>query len=82
MLLMLRYPSGRLAEAIALAGSPDRLRAVIRRVNETIDLCRENGKWTDHLGRRVEVEGWVVGSSIQFADLFSESVRPLTMSAH
>ncbi|MBZ5620990.1 MAG: hypothetical protein LAQ69_20025 [Acidobacteriia bacterium] len=59
MQMILRYPSGRLVDGILLAAGLERMRIVVRRVNETMELRLENGHWVSEKGDRIEVECWL-----------------------
>ena len=59
MHMILRYPSGRRVDGILLAAGPNRLRIVVRRLNETLELHLTEGQWTSEQGDRIEVEGWL-----------------------
>ena len=59
MYMILRFPSGRQIDGILLAASRDRMRIVSRRINETLELRRIEGKWFSDRGERVEIESWL-----------------------
>ena len=80
MHLILRYPSGRLLDGILLAATADRLRIVVKRLNETIELHLVQGKWASERGERIEIEGWLADDSQRASELFSR-FRPRVWSA-
>jgi len=80
MYLILRYPSGRLADAILLAAGPDRMRVVVKRLNETLELHRTDGQWFSDTGEKVSIEGWI-NESHQVSFDFSAVVPPRTLTA-
>jgi hypothetical protein len=59
MHLILRYPSGRLVDGLLLAVGSDRMRIVVRRFNETMELRLAEDHWVSERGERIEVEGWL-----------------------
>jgi hypothetical protein len=69
--MILRYPSGRRVDGILLAAGVDRLRIVVRRLNETIELRLTEGQWTSEEGDRIEVEGWLTDGSAAMVDFAS-----------
>ena len=67
MHMILRYPSGRRVDGILLAAGADRLRIVVRRLNETIELRLTEGRWVTEHGDRIEVDGWLTdGNAVMF----------------
>ena len=56
MHMILRYPSGRLVDGILLAAGPGRLRFVVKRRNETMELTLKEGHWTAENGDHMELE--------------------------
>ncbi len=72
MLIILSYPKDRQIEGILLAAGPDRMRVVIRGVNETIELRRTHGEWRDSLERPVEVAAWVTDGGPAAAEFASQ----------
>jgi hypothetical protein len=78
--LILRYPSGRLIDGILLAATVDRLRIVVKRLNETIELHMAQGKWVSERGERVEIEGWLADGTQRASEFFSR-FRPRVSSA-
>jgi hypothetical protein len=71
MHLILRYPSGRRVDGILLAAGPDRLRIVVRRVNETMELRLREGQWLSEREDPIEVDGWIGDGSGRMADFCS-----------
>jgi len=71
MHMILRYPSGRRVDGILLAAGPDRLRIVVRRLNETIELRLTEGRWTSEGGDRIEVDGWLTADNAGMLDFLS-----------
>jgi hypothetical protein len=69
--MILRYPSGRRVDAILLAASPDRLRIVVRRLNETLELRLTQGEWVSEHGERIEVEGWLTDGNASLLEFSS-----------
>lgn len=80
MHLILSYATGRRSEGILLAAGPGRMRIVVRRLNETIELHQEEGKWLSDDGEPVEIESWVSDGCTGIADLLSRFV-PRTHTA-
>jgi len=68
MHMILRYPSGRRVDGILLAASADRMRIVVRRLNETIELRLTEGQWISEHGKRLEVEGWLSDGNVGMLD--------------
>ena len=56
---IMRYPSGRRVEAIVLAADSERMRIVLRRTNETIELRQVDGNWFGESGETLEIEALV-----------------------
>jgi hypothetical protein len=82
MHLILRYPSGRLVDGILLAAGPDRLRVVVRRLNETMELVLTEGQWTTDRGDRVEVEGWLSDGSSGIERLSTRVFQRVSTATH
>ena len=80
MHLILSYATGRRAEAILLAASPGRMRVVVKRLNDTIELRQEEGRWFSDDGEPVEIESWISDGCAGTAGLFSRFV-PRTHTA-
>ncbi len=78
MHLILSYSDGRLAEAIVLAVSADRMRVCIPGSDDTIELSAAHGRWMSETGELVEIESMVADSDLE--ELFAE-VRPLAKAA-
>ncbi len=55
MFMIIRQPTGRRTEAILLAADQHHMRVVVRRLNETMELVRKDGRWLQN-GRPVEIE--------------------------
>ena len=68
MHMILRYPSGRRVDGILLAAGADRLRIVVRRLNETIELCLTEDQWISERGDRIEIEGWLADGNAGIVD--------------
>ena len=75
MFIVLSYPTGRQMEGILLAAGPERMRVVVRRLNETIELHRIHGQWQDAHGQLLEVGAWVSNGSPAEVD-FASSLAP------
>jgi hypothetical protein len=71
MHMILRYPSGRRVDGILLAAGVDRLRLVVRRLNETMELRLTEGQWTSERGDRIEVEGWIAAGNAGMLDFLA-----------
>lgn len=71
MHMILRYPSGRRVDGILLAAGADRLRIVVRRLNETIELRLTEGQWISDRGDRIEVEGWIADGNAGMLDFLA-----------
>lgn len=71
MHMILRYPSGRRVDGILLAASADRMRIVVRRVNETIELRLTEGQWISEGRDRVEMDGWISDGNARMVDFLS-----------
>jgi hypothetical protein len=71
MFIVLSYPTGRQIEGILLAAGPNRMRIVVRRLNETMELQRTHGEWQDAHGQPVEVAAWVTDGSAATVDFAS-----------
>jgi hypothetical protein len=69
--MILRYPSGRRVDGLLLAAGADRLRIVVRRLNETIELRLTEGQWISEQGDRIEVEGWITEGNTGMIDSLS-----------
>jgi hypothetical protein len=59
MHMIIRYPTGRRAEALLLSASENRMRIVLRRLNETREVRLISGHWTDESGDQIEIEAIV-----------------------
>lgn len=80
MYLILSFQTGRRTEGILLAASPGRMRIVIRRRNDTVELRLIEGRWIADDGEPVEIESWIAGEHTGIPGLFSEFV-PRTYGA-
>lgn len=80
MHLILSYATGRRAEGILLAVSPGRMRIVVKRLNDTIELRQDEGQWFSDDGEPVEIESWISDGCTGTAGLFSRFV-PRTRTA-
>jgi hypothetical protein len=74
MHMILRYPTGRRVDGILLAVGTDRMRIVVRRLNETIELHLTEGQWTSENGELIEVEGCLTASNAGVVDFSSVPV--------
>ena len=74
MLMIVRYPSGRRVEGILLAASSDRMRIVVARLNETLELRLEQGQWTSEDGDPIEIDGCLTDGSTTAAGFCSRMV--------
>jgi hypothetical protein len=66
--MILRYPSGRCVDGILLAAGTDRMRVVVRRLNETIELRLREGRWISERGERIEIDGWLTVANAGMID--------------
>jgi hypothetical protein len=80
--MILRYPSGRRGDGILLAAGRDRLRIVVRRLNETIELCLTGGQWTSEQGDHIEVEGWLADGNTGMAGFSSRICQRIPTATH
>jgi hypothetical protein len=80
MYLILGFQTGRRTEAILLAASPGRMRVVIRRRNDTMELRHIEDRWISDDGEPVEIESWISDGYTGIAGLFSQFV-PRTHTA-
>ena len=51
--------NGSRTDAVLLAASSDRLRVVLRKGKDTIELRLDEGKWVSEAGKAYEVEAWI-----------------------
>ena len=56
---------------ILLAAGADRLRIVVRRLNETIELRLTEGQWISEGGDRIEMEGWLADGNAGMPDFLA-----------
>lgn len=56
MHLILRYSNGQGTEALLLTMTPDTLRVILHRRNETIEYRLVSGRWSGDGGSRVAIE--------------------------
>ena len=82
MHLILRYPSGRLADAILLAAATDRVRIVVRRLNETIELHLTDGQWFSEGGEAIQIEGWLTDGKVHTFEWASRFNRRVSTAAN
>ncbi|HLK62010.1 MAG TPA: hypothetical protein VKU19_01125 [Bryobacteraceae bacterium] len=82
MHLILRYPSGRLADGVLLAAGPSRLRIVVKRLNETIELHLTQGEWVSDRGERIGIEGWLSDGNTAASNLLSQFGRKTSTATH
>jgi hypothetical protein len=68
---------GQRTEGILLAVSTGRLRIVMRKLQDTIELCLVDGRWKTESGRPVEIESMIMDGETGFHMPFV----PLTRSA-
>ncbi len=64
-------------DAILLAATADRLRIVVKRLNETMELHLAQGQWVSERGERIQIEGWLADDtqrSVQFCSRFQPRV--------
>jgi hypothetical protein len=79
MYMILRYVTGRRAEGILLAASSGRMRLVVRKLNDTLELRLIDGTWLTDRNEPVEIESLV--SRGQPEDTVFHSLYPRTHSA-
>ena len=82
MHLILRYPSGRLADGILLAAGSDCLRIVVRRLNETVELRLTEDQWISDEGERIEIDGWLTGTAQESIDFCRRFGRRTSTATH
>ena len=80
MHILIRFESAVEVEALLLAAGRDRMRVVIPRQRDTVDLTRSEGCWRTESEQVVEIAGLI---SVAGADCshFCAEVYPKTMSA-
>jgi len=63
--MILSYPTGPV-EAVLLATGRDRLRLAVPRLNDTVELRLEEGRWISETGETVEIESvmWDGGTAV------------------
>lgn len=59
MFLILSFESGAKAEGILLAAGSDRLRVILRELNDTVELQLVEGRWVSEDGDPVEIESMI-----------------------
>jgi len=80
MHMILSYESGKRTEGILLAVSVGRLRVVVRRLNDTLELRLTGGRWISEDGSHVEIESLICDDEAGMAACYSRFV-PLTRTA-
>ena len=80
MYVILSYASGKTAEGVLLAVSPGRLRIVLRKRNDTIELRLSEGHWVSEDGDSVEIESLVSDGQPEMAAVYSR-LAPMTRTA-
>jgi hypothetical protein len=80
MHVILSYESGKRAEGILLAVSTARLRVVVRKLNDTLELRFADGRWISEDGSHVEIESLIADDATGMAALYTPFV-PLTRTA-
>jgi hypothetical protein len=78
MHMILRYPSGRLVDGILLAIGPGRMRFVVKRRNETLELCFKDGQWMAENGEHIELEALLADDKTNPAELPGMGYRTST----
>ena len=78
MLMILCYPTGRRVDGVLLATGQDRMRLAVRGRNETIELRREDGRWTSEDGVRVELESVIWSGLTAIPQHWATAPRTLT----
>jgi hypothetical protein len=81
MHVILKYQTGRRTEGILLAASPGRMRIVVRRRTDTLEVRLIEGCWFCDDGEPIEVESWISDGCAGVAGLFSGLV-PRTVTAY
>jgi hypothetical protein len=56
MHMIVRYPSGRRADALMLAGTPETMRIILHHRNESLELRKRDGYWLSDAGKRLVIE--------------------------
>ena len=80
MHLILNYQSGRRAEGVLLAVSAGRMRVVLQRQNDTVELRNFDGHWIADDDEPVEIESLVSDGCVEIESLLSQ-LAPRTHSA-
>jgi hypothetical protein len=82
MHMILRYPSGRRVDGILLAAGPTRLRIVVQRLNETLELHLSAGQWTTEEGNPVEVDGLLTDGHRSLGGFCSHISQRVSTATH
>ena len=75
MEMIIRFTSGRRVEALVLSASSDRMRILLRRSGDTLEVRRSGSWWCLENGHRFEIEGVLHTPETQFPHFDSEEVR-------
>ncbi len=67
MQMIVRYPSGRLADCVLLAANNELMRIVVRRRNETLELRLSGEDWISEKGELIEIASLVTSREMQGA---------------
>jgi hypothetical protein len=76
MHLILRYTNGHRADALLLTMTPDTMRVVLHRRNDTVEYRRISDRWAGDDGSRVSIEAMLAAAAVRPA-----GYRGLTLSA-
>ena len=71
MHVILSFVTGRRAEGILLAASPRRMRIVVKKLNDTMELHLVDGKWITDIGDPVEIESLITDGQTDLGSFLS-----------
>jgi hypothetical protein len=80
MHVLLTDMNGRIREGILVAAGRSRMRIVLRRYSDTLDLHLTSGVWTSQRGHRFEIDAITADTDLAMSDL-GDSLKAKTMTA-
>jgi hypothetical protein len=80
MRVIIRYLTGRRVEALLLSASSRKMRVVVPRLNETLELSLHDSRWNEGT-QTVEIEAWMSDGSVAAGRIVEQAAPAKVMTA-
>lgn len=81
MYMILRFATGQRVDAILLRAARERMKAVIRGQEDTLEFALVGNQWISECGSAVEIESVVTDDPGAMGQIWSDEIRPLVATA-